>query len=138
MRRVHDQAGDPPLRRYAPGFEGLARIIVGQQLSIASAEAIWRRVSIAVQPMEAATVSTLTEKQLSAAGLSRAKVRTLRAFAKAVENGLNLKKLAAEPEGAVHEALTAVHGIGPWTADIFLLFCVGRAEHLRLVILRCR
>lgn len=128
MRRVHDQAGDPPLRRYAPGFEGLARIIVGQQLSIASAEAIWRRVSIAVQPMEAATVSTLTDKQLSAAGLSRAKVRTLRAFAKAVENGLNLKKLAAEPEGAVHEALTAVHGIGPWTADIFLLFCVGRAD----------
>lgn len=128
LRRVHDQAGDPPLRRYAPGFEGLARIIVGQQLSIASAEAIWRRVSIAVAPMEPASISVLKDEALRAAGLSRAKVRTLRAITEAVDNGLNLEKLAAEPESTVHEALTAVHGVGPWTADIFLLFCVGRAD----------
>lgn len=128
LRRVHDQAGDPPLRRYAPGFEGLARIIVGQQLSIASAEAIWRRASITVTPMKPASLSRLADEDLRAAGLSRAKVRTLRAIAEAVDNGLNLEKLAAEPEDAVHEALTAVHGVGPWTADIFLLFCIGRAD----------
>ncbi len=51
LRRVHERTGDPPLRRHAPGFEGLARIIVGQQLSIASAEAIWARVVLAVRPM---------------------------------------------------------------------------------------
>jgi DNA-3-methyladenine glycosylase II len=128
LRRVHDKAGDPPPRRYAPGFEGLARIIVGQQLSIASAEAIWRRVSITITPMEPASVSTLTDEDLRAAGLSRAKVRTLRAIAEAVDDGLNLEQLAEEPEGAVRETLTAVHGVGPWTADIFLLFCIGRAD----------
>lgn len=128
LRRVHDQTGDPPLRRYAPGFEGLARIIVGQQLSIASAEAIWRRVSITVTPMEPASLLVLTDEDLRAAGLSRAKVRTLRAITEAVDNGLNLEKLAVEPESTVHEALTAVHGVGPWTADIFLLFCVRRAD----------
>ncbi|MCP4781154.1 MAG: hypothetical protein GY877_10550 [Hyphomicrobium sp.] len=92
-RRVHDQAGDPPLRRYAPGFEGLARIIVGQQLSIASAEAIWRRVSITVTPMKPASLSRLADEDLRAAGLSRAKVRTLRAIAEAIDNGLNLGHL---------------------------------------------
>ena len=128
LRRLHDQAGDPPLRRHAPGFGGLARIIVGQQLSISSAEAIWRRVSITVTPMEPASLSALSDEQLRAAGLSRAKVRTLRAIAEAVETGLDIERLAGEPEAAVHEVLTAVHGIGPWTADIFLLFCLGRAD----------
>src|SRR5262245_3084931 len=52
MRRVHDAAGDPPLRRRPAGFEGLARIVVGQQVSVASAEAIWGRTVLAVQPFE--------------------------------------------------------------------------------------
>jgi DNA-3-methyladenine glycosylase II len=78
--------------------------------------------------MKPASLSRLTDEDLRAAGLSRAKVRTLRAIAEAVDNGLNLEKLAAESEDAVHEALTAVHGVGPWTADIFLLFCIGRAD----------
>ncbi|MGI9403818.1 MAG: DNA-3-methyladenine glycosylase family protein, partial [Hyphomicrobium sp.] len=128
LRRVHDQVGDPPVRRHAPGFEGLVRIIAGQQLSIASAEAIWRRVSIAVVPMAPASVSALTDEDLRAAGLSRAKVRTLRAIAEAVDDGLKLEQLAGEPEGAVHGELTAIHGVGPWTADIYLLFCIGRAD----------
>ena len=128
LRRVHDKAGDPPLRLYAPGFEGLARIVVGQQLSIASAEAIWRRVSITLTPMKPSSVSTLTDEDLRAAGLSMAKVRTLRAIAEAVGNGLNLEQLAEETEGAIRETLTAVHGVGPWTADIFLLFCISRAD----------
>jgi hypothetical protein len=79
LRVVHELAGDPPLRRHAPGFEGLARIVVGQQLSLASAQAIWRRVQLAVQPMTPATLLKLSDKELRAAGLSRGKVRTLRA-----------------------------------------------------------
>jgi DNA-3-methyladenine glycosylase II len=128
MRHVHDRAGDPPLRRHAPGFEGLARIIVGQQLSIASAEAIWRRVQAAVQPMGARAFLGLNDDQLRQAGLSRGKVRTLRAMSEAVEAGLDLTQLAAAPEDVVHETLTALPGIGPWSADIFLLFCLGRAD----------
>jgi DNA-3-methyladenine glycosylase II len=128
LRRVHEQTGDPPLRRHAAGFEGLARIVVGQQLSIASAEAIWRRLTLAVRPMAPETFPKLTDDALRQAGLSRGKVRTLRAVCAAMEDGLDLAKLAHEPDAGVHDALTAVPGIGPWSADIFLLFCLGRAD----------
>jgi DNA-3-methyladenine glycosylase II len=128
LRRVHAQTGDPPLRRHAAGFEGLARIVVGQQLSIASAEAIWRRLVLAVQPMAPTTLASLGDEALRQAGLSRGKVRTLRAVCAAMENGLDLAQLAHEPDAGVHEALTAVPGIGPWSADIYLLFCLGRAD----------
>jgi DNA-3-methyladenine glycosylase II len=128
MRHVHDRAGDPPLRRHAPGFEGLARIIVGQQLSIASAQAIWGRVQAAVQPMGARAFLRLSDDRLRQAGLSRGKVKTLRAMSEAIEAGLDLEQLAAAPEDVVHATLTALPGIGPWSADIFLLFCLGRAD----------
>jgi DNA-3-methyladenine glycosylase II len=128
MRHVHDRAGDPPLRRHAPGFEGLARIIVGQQLSIASAEAIWGRVQAAVRPLGAKAFLGLSDDRLRHAGLSRGKVKTLRAMSEAIEAGLDLTQLAAAPEDVVHETLTALPGIGPWSADIFLLFCLGRAD----------
>lgn len=128
LRRLHERTGDPPLRRHPPGFEGLARIIVGQQLSIASAEAIWSRVVAAVQPMTPKAFLTLSDEALRRAGLSRAKVRTLRAACTAISDGLNLEELSNAPEDDVHAALTAVPGIGPWSADIFLLFCLGRAD----------
>lgn len=128
LRRAHDRAGDPPLRRHAPGFEGLARIVVGQQLSIASAEAIWARVRAAVRPMGAKALLALSDDELRQAGLSRGKVKTLRAMSEAIEAGLDLTQLAAAPEEVVHDTLTALPGIGPWSADIFLLFCLGRAD----------
>jgi DNA-3-methyladenine glycosylase II len=128
LRRAHDRAGDPPLRRHPPGFEGLARIIVGQQLSIASAEAIWGRVRGAVQPMSAKAFLALSDDELRRAGLSRWKVKTLRAMSEAIEDGLDLTQLAAATEEVVHETLTALPGIGPCSADIFLLFCLGRAD----------
>lgn len=129
MRRIHDLTGDPPLRRYAPGFEGLARIVVGQQLSIASAEAIWTRTRQAVMPFDAVTLLALDDGRLQAAGLSRGKIRTLRAVAERIAAGtLGIEALATASESDAHEALTAVPGIGPWTADIFLMFCAGRAD----------
>lgn len=128
MRRMHERVGNPPLRRHAPGFVGLARIIVGQQLSIASAEAIWGRLSEAVQPMMPEAFSALSDDALRAAGLSRGKVRTLRALCAAIADGLRLERLAQAPDSDVHEALTALPGIGPWSADIYLLFCLGRAD----------
>jgi DNA-3-methyladenine glycosylase II len=128
LRRVHERTGDPPLRRHAPGFEGLARIVVGQQLSIASAEAIWGRLVETVRPLTPGAFLAFDEEALSRVGLSRGKVRTLRAMSLAIEDGLDLQKLAHAPDEAVHAALTAVPGIGPWSADIFLLFCLGRAD----------
>jgi DNA-3-methyladenine glycosylase II len=128
LARAHDRAGDPPLRRHPAGFAGLARIVVGQQLSIASAEAIWGRLRLAVRPMTPEALAALSDDELRSAGLSRGKVRTLRAVGAAIANGLDLRKLARAPETDVHETLTAVPGIGPWSADIFLLFCLGRAD----------
>lgn len=127
MRRVHDVVGDPPLRRYVPGFEGLARIVVGQQLSIASAAAIWKRTADAIIPFDAETFLAQDDATLRAAGLSQGKVRTLRAAAAAERDGaLTLGGLVSDD--ALREALMRVSGIGPWTADIYSLFCLGRAD----------
>ncbi|MEZ5909328.1 MAG: DNA-3-methyladenine glycosylase 2 family protein [Hyphomicrobiaceae bacterium] len=129
MRAVHALAGDPPLRRRAAGFEGLARIVVGQQLSIASANAIWTRTQALAIPFTPLRLLALDDSALAGAGLSRPKIRTLRAAATAVAEGaVDLDALETLPDEGVHEVLTAVHGIGPWTADIYLLFCLGRAD----------
>jgi DNA-3-methyladenine glycosylase II len=128
MRYLHDTAGDPPLRRRQAGFEGLARIVVGQQLSIASAAAIWERTTAACRPFEPATLLALTDETLAGAGLSKPKIRTLRAAAAACANGLDLEALAHASTEEVHGALTAVVGIGPWTADVYIMFCLGRAD----------
>ena len=67
--------------------------------------------------------------RLARAGLSAPKIRTLKAIAKAIDHGeLDLAALADMPADDAHAALTAVHGIGPWTADIYLLFCLGHAD----------
>jgi len=128
LRHVHDTAGDPPLRRRPAGFEGLARIIVGQQVSIASAAAIWERTAAACRPFEPATLLRLTDAALAGAGLSRPKIRALRAIAEACSNGLDLAALDGASDADIHAALTAITGIGPWTADIYIMFCLGRAD----------
>jgi DNA-3-methyladenine glycosylase II len=128
MRHVHEVAGAPPLRRRPAGFEGLARIIVGQQLSVASASAIWERTAAVCRPFEPRTLLKLGDAQLAQAGLSRPKIRTLRAIAGACQNGLDLARLEHAAEEEVHAALTEVTGIGPWTADIYIMFCLGRAD----------
>jgi DNA-3-methyladenine glycosylase II len=129
MRRVHDATGLPPLRRREPGFEGLARIIVGQQVSVASANAIWERCLATIIPMTVDTVAALDDEALRSAGLSAPKIRTLRAIAAAVgEDGLDLNDFGDADDAEIHERLCAVKGIGPWTADIYLMFCLGRAD----------
>ncbi len=127
-RLMHDATGEPPLRRRPAGFEGLARIVVGQQLSVASAAAIWGRTAATVAPFGARQLMATPDDRLRQAGLSVGKVRTLRALAAAVEAGLDLEDMEGLTDEAVHEALTAVTGIGPWTADIFIMFCLGRAD----------
>lgn len=129
MRRAHDVAGDPPLRRRPAGFEGLVRIIVAQQLSTASAGAIWGRLAEKIVPLTAETLLAHTDADLKGVGLSAPKIRTLRAVSEAVATrALRLQSLGRLPEEAVHEALCAVKGIGPWTADIYIMFCLGRAD----------
>lgn len=122
-------AGTPPLRRRPDGFVGLAWIVTGQQLSTASANAIWARLSAAYDPFEPAALRRARAEKLARLGLSAAKIKTLKALAKAIDTGaLDLAGLAALPADAAHAALVAHHGIGPWTADLYLLSCLGHAD----------
>jgi DNA-3-methyladenine glycosylase II len=121
--------GYPPLRRREPGFAGLAAIIVSQQVSVASANAIFGRLEAFIAPLEAARLAKATDEELRACGLSAPKIRTLRAVAEAVaERGLDLMGLAKLDAKDAHDALVAVKGIGPWTAEIFLLFCLAHPD----------
>ena len=102
---------------------------MAQQVSTASAAAIFGRLQARIVPLEAAEIAKATEEDLRACGLSNAKIRALRALAQAiVEGGLDLKGLGDLDAEEAHKALVAVKGIGPWTADIFLLFCLGHPD----------
>jgi DNA-3-methyladenine glycosylase II len=121
--------GPPPLRRREAGFAGLASIIISQQVSTASATAIFGRLQARFLPLEAAEIAKATDEDLRACGLSNAKIRTLRVLAQAiVGDGLDLKGLGGLDAEDAHKALVSVKGIGPWTADIFLLFCLGHPD----------
>ena len=122
-------AGRPPLRKRADGFAGLVSIVVSQQLSTASAKAILGRLEAALDPLDHSAMLRARTAKLARAGLSAPKIKTLKAIAKAIDRGeLDLPALAGMPADEAHATLTAVHGIGPWTADIYLLFCLGHAD----------
>ena len=120
--------GPPPLRWREPGFAGLVAIILSQQVSVASANAMVARLHAAFSPLDAASVLAAEEAKLKACGLSQAKMRALKALAEATTNGLDLAGLATLEAEAAHDALVAVKGVGPWTADLFLLFCLGHPD----------
>ena len=121
--------GPTPLRLRKPGLEGLLLIVIAQQVSVASAEAIAARVRANITPLDAATINALSDDQLRACGLSGPKMRTFRALSEAILSGtLNLEALAGMRPEEAHRAMIQVKGIGPWTADIFLLFCLGHPD----------
>jgi DNA-3-methyladenine glycosylase II len=127
--RLVEIGGATPLRRQEPGFAGLVRIIVAQQVSTASANAIFKRVEAILAPLTAETVLAASDEKLRACGLSLPKMRAMRALAQAVaQDGLDLLALGALVAEEAHRALVAVKGIGPWTADVFLLFCLGHPD----------
>ena len=129
MRAVHDLTGLPPLRRREPGFVGLARIIVGQQVSVASADAIWVRCETGIRPFTPQAIVKMSDEALRAVGLSGPKVRTFRAIADAANQGrLNFGRMHHHSEDEIYASLTAISGIGSWTADIFLIMCLGRRD----------
>lgn len=121
--------GRPPLRRHEPGFAGLAAIIVGQHVSTASAGAIFGRLAAQVRPLTAPALAASSDDVLRALGLSLGKIRTLRAAAEAVASGaLPLDALGTLPAEEAHRAMVAIPGIGAWTADSVLLFCLGHPD----------
>ena len=98
-------------------------------MSTASANAIFARSESILAPLSAQSVLEATDEKLRACGLSSPKMRALRALAQAVAtDGLDLTGLGALVAEDAHRTLVAVKGIGPWTADIFLLFCLGHPD----------
>jgi DNA-3-methyladenine glycosylase II len=129
LQVILDIAGMPSLRRREPGFVGLAHIVCGQQLSTASAAAIWGRVTAAFDPLHHEAVRRARTDRLGRLGLSAAKIKTLKNIARELAaERLNLDVLAEEDADAAHHTLTALPGIGPWTADVYLLFCLGHGD----------
>jgi DNA-3-methyladenine glycosylase II len=129
LKPVFELTGMPALRQREPGFAGLAAIVTGQQLSTASAAAIWGRVSAAFDPFDHDVIRKARADRLGRLGLSAAKIKTLKHIARELaEERLNLDVLANEDADAAHNTLTALPGIGPWTADVYLLFCLGHGD----------
>src|SRR5450432_282174 len=129
LKPVLKIAGMPALRRREPGYAGLAAIVCGQQVSTASAAVIWGRVSAAFDPFHHDALRRARADRLGRLGLSAAKIKTLKNLARELAaERLNLEALANEDADAAHNTLTALHGIGPWTADVYLLFCLGHGD----------
>lgn len=121
--------GPPPLWAREPGFPTLVHLILEQQVSLASAQAAFDRLRIAADPLTPATLLALDDAQLLAVGFSRQKARYARALAAAVEDGsLDIAGLPQLGDDAVDAELTALPGIGPWTATIYRLMVLLRPD----------
>ena len=124
---AHERVGVPEWRTRPGGYDGLARIIAFQQLSTKAAGTIWGRVEVQLGKVTPASVLEADIDALRACGLSRPKIAHIRSIAEAVQSGtLNLKHVAKASDEDAQAELVAVKGIGPWTADVYLMFCLGR------------
>lgn len=129
FERIIRVTGVPPLRRFEGGYRGLLKIVAGQQVSTASADAIWRRMETMLAPLETVDMQAHSDDELRAAGLSTPKMRTVRALTAAVAAGrLDFALLDDMDDDAVRAALTDIKGIGPWSAEMYLLSCLGRSD----------
>ncbi len=129
LKTVAAKAGAFSLRRREAGFPGLCAIVCGQQLSTASAAAIRARLFAAFDPFHHDAVRRARTDKLKRLGLSAPKIKSIREISKAVAKGhIDLTAVGNMDADKAHAALTALHGIGPWTADIYLLFCLGHAD----------
>ena len=129
MARALELAGFPESRSRAPGFSSLLRIIVNQQLSVHAARAIWDRLEKGLGRVTPKAVLGASDDDLRAFGLSRGKVRYARALGEAVAVGkLDLGGLHSLDDDAVRGELTKITGVGRWTADIYMMFALGRRD----------
>jgi DNA-3-methyladenine glycosylase II len=126
---ILDAHGFPPLRRVPEGWQSLLRIVTDQLISLQAGEAIWGRLTQALAPLSAARLAAMSEEEFMQLGLSRAKARCFRMIAAAQAcGGLDPSVFRDMTDEAVVRTLTALRGIGPWTAQIYLLTAMGRPD----------
>ena len=123
---IYEQVGIPDLRRNDGGFEQLLRAMVSQQLSVAAASSIWQRL-IDADLTNPKMIKAVSDDILRAQGLSKQKIRYARSL---IEYDIDFEALSTISDEQVLEILTAVVGIGRWTAEMYLLFSLGRADVL--------
>ncbi len=129
LARMVEATGEVPLRRSAPGFESLVSVVVAQQVSKQAGDAIQARLERVVKPLTPQNFLSAGPDVWREAGLSRPKQRTIAAISEAVSCGaLDLHHMCALPAAAAIAAMTAVKGIGPWTAEVYLLFAAGHPD----------
>ena len=129
LAAVVTRFGPPPLWDREPGFATLLHIILEQQVSLASAQAAFDRLSATTHPLTPTRFLALTDADLLAIGFSRQKTRYGRALATALVDGeLDLDALAKRDDEEVHESLQRIPGIGPWSSTIYLLMALRRAD----------
>ncbi len=140
MGALWEAAGTPAPRARKPGFATLLRIIVGQQLSTKAAAAIWRRLEDAGVTSDPANLLSQPDQVLRGFGLSRQKIAYGRGIAVVIDNGaLNLAQMGRMSDEDAISALIELKGIGQWSAEVYLLFALGRtdimpADDLALVV----
>ena len=128
LAQLFHRSGTPPLWSRKPGFTTLVQIVLEQQVSLASARAVFARLNEAVPALTSAAFLALGE-DLKALGFSRQKTRYCRALAESILTGaLDLKAVGRLDDEAVRERLMQVKGIGRWTAEIYLLMALGRPD----------
>lgn len=129
LKPIAERAGPFDIRLTPGGFPGLVRVILGQQVSVASARAIWGRYSALPGALEPAGYLVLGPDDLRGAGFSRSKVVTVGAVAEAIASGaLDLAAVERMPAQEAVAKLSTIKGIGPWTAEIYLMFCLGHPD----------
>ncbi len=127
--RIAEAVDEVPLRLQKPGFAGLARIIIGQQVSRASADAIHTRFEKLIIPQTAQAYRDAGEPAWIEIGLSRPKQKAFDHLTTAILDGsFPIDQLTTMPADDALSAMTALKGIGPWTAEVYLLFCAGHAD----------
>lgn len=122
---IHDQYGSPPNWTRPPGFISLSRIILEQQVSLASANAHFLKLNSVLEEFTPAEILKLTDEEMRTCQISRQKATYLRDLSEAILNGtLNLDSFGNMTDAEIRTELTRIKGIGDWTTDIYLMFCL--------------
>lgn len=117
--------GIPPAWSRQPGFISLSQIILEQQVSLESAKAHFNKLNSYLPEFSPAEILKLSDEEMRACQVSRQKAKYLRALSDAILDGtINLEKLSLQNEREIRQQLTSLKGVGDWTTDIYLMFCL--------------